>query len=34
MVVKSSVVPETDLLVLLGGGLVGLAGFIRRYLSD
>jgi len=33
-VVKSSVFPEPGLLVLLGGGLVGLATLIRRHLSD
>lgn len=33
-VAKASVVPETGLLVLLGGGLVGLAGLVRRYLSE
>ncbi|MGB6384545.1 MAG: PEP-CTERM sorting domain-containing protein [Terriglobales bacterium] len=32
-VVKSSVSPEPGLLVLLGGGLVGLATLIRRHLS-
>ena len=32
-VVKSSVVPEPGLLVLLGGGLVGLATLIRRRFS-
>lgn len=33
-VVKSSVSPEPGLLVLLGGGLVGLATLIRRHLSN
>jgi len=33
-VVRSSVVPEPGVLVLLGGGLVGLATFIRRHLSN
>ena len=33
-VVRSSVIPEAGLLVLLGGGLVGLATLIRRHLSD
>jgi hypothetical protein len=33
-VVRSSVIPEPGLLALLGGGLVGLAGLIRRHLSD
>ena len=33
-VVRSSVIPEPGLLTLLGGGLVGLAGLIRRHLSD
>jgi hypothetical protein len=33
-VVRSSVFPEPGLLALLGGGLVGLAGLIRRHLSD
>ena len=32
--VQSSVIPEPGLLVLLGGGLVGLATLIRRYLSE
>jgi hypothetical protein len=32
-VVHSSVVPEPGLLVLLGGGLVGLATLVRRHLS-
>ncbi len=33
-VAQSSVIPEPGLLVLLGGGLVGLATLIRRHLSD
>lgn len=33
-VAKATVVPETGLLVLLGGGLVGLASFVRRHLSE
>ena len=33
-VARSSVLPEPGLLVLLGGGLVGLANLIRRHLSD
>ena len=33
-VARATVVPETGLLVLLGGGLVGLAGLIRRYLGE
>jgi hypothetical protein len=33
-VVRSSVLPEPGLLVLLGGGLVGLANLIRRLLND
>jgi hypothetical protein len=33
-VVQSSVIPESGLLALLGGGLVGLATLIRRHLSD
>jgi len=33
-VVKSAVFPEPGLLALLGGGLVGLATLIRRYLND
>ena len=33
-VVKSSVFPEPGVLVLLGGGLVGLATLIRRHLSN
>ena len=33
-VVRSSVIPEPGLLVLLGGGLVGLAALIRRHLSN
>jgi PEP-CTERM motif len=33
-VVRSSVFPEPGVLALLGGGLVGLAALIRRYLSD
>jgi len=32
-VVKSSVVPDPGVLVLLGGGLFGLAALIRRRLS-
>jgi hypothetical protein len=32
-VVHSSVVPEPGLLVLLGGGLVGLATLVRRHMS-
>jgi hypothetical protein len=34
VVAKSSIVPESGLLVLLGGGLVGLAALIRRHFSD
>ena len=34
VVVRSAVFPEPGLLALLGGGLVGLAALIRRYLSD
>jgi len=33
-VVRSSVFPESGLLVLLGGGLVGLATLIRRHLGN
>jgi len=33
-VTKSSVVPESGVLLLLGGGLVGLAGLVRRHLSQ
>jgi len=33
-VARATVVPETGLLVVLGGGLVGLAGLIRRYLGE
>jgi len=33
-VAKASVVPETGVLVLLGGGLVGLATLIQRRLSQ
>ena len=33
-VAKAAVIPETGVLVLLGGGLVGLASFVRRYLSE
>jgi hypothetical protein len=33
-VVRSSVVPEPGLLVLLGGGLVGIAALIRRHFSN
>lgn len=33
-VVRSSVFPEPGVLALLGGGLVGLAALIRRYLSN
>jgi hypothetical protein len=33
-VAKSSVAPESGVLLLLGGGLVGLAGLVRRYLSE
>jgi hypothetical protein len=33
-VVRSSVFPEPGLLVLLGGGLIGLATLIRRHLSN
>ena len=33
-VARATVAPETSLLVLLGGGLVGLAGLIRRYLNE
>jgi len=33
-VVKSSVFPEPGVLVLLGGGLIGLATLIRRHLSN
>jgi hypothetical protein len=33
-VVKSSVVPEPGVLALLGSGLIGLATFIRRHLSN
>lgn len=32
-VVRSSVVPEPGLLVLLGGGLIGLATLVRRHMS-
>jgi hypothetical protein len=33
-VVRSSVFPEPGVLALLGGGLIGLAALIRRYLSN
>jgi hypothetical protein len=33
-VVRSAVFPEPGVLALLGGGLVGLAALIRRYLSN
>jgi hypothetical protein len=33
-VAKSAVVPESGVLLLLGGGLVGLASFVRRLLSQ
>jgi hypothetical protein len=33
-VVRSSVFPEPGVLALLGGGLLGLAALIRRYLSN
>jgi hypothetical protein len=33
-VVRSSVVPESGVLVLLGGGLMGLAALIRRHISN
>jgi len=32
-VARSSVVPEPGLLLLLGGGLVGLATLVRRHMS-
>jgi hypothetical protein len=33
-VVRSPVFPEPGVLALLGGGLLGLAALIRRYLSN
>lgn len=33
-VARATVVPETGLLLVLGGGLVGLAGIVRRYLGE